>query len=231
MKSRHVLVIAAHPDDELLGVAGTLALHVEKGDSVSVAILGQGVLSRENGAREELAVLQAQSRAAAEIIGIKEVVFEDLPDNAFDTVGMLQVAKMVERLVTRFRPDIIYTHHAQDLNVDHRMTNQAVITACRPCASHVPAEIYTYETLSSTEWQSKLHEPFRPNVYVDIASTLEKKLAALAEYHSEMRPYPHARSLEGIRILAQYRGLESGYTAAEAFHLERRLSGGLAYGG
>lgn len=225
MKPNNVLVIAAHPDDELLGVAGTLARHVAQGDSVSVAILGQGSLARDGGSAGEIERLREQARAAGRIIGVKEIMFDDLPDNAFDTVGVLRVTKAVERLLVWFRPDIIYTHHPHDLNVDHRLTHQAVVTACRPCATHVPSEIYTYETLSSTEWQSKQIEPFRPNVYVDIGATLEKKLAALAEYRSEMRPYPHARSLEGVRILAQYRGLEAGCAFAEAFHLERRIIG------
>ncbi|MBU0546247.1 PIG-L family deacetylase [Patescibacteria group bacterium] len=223
MKNRKVLVVAAHPDDELLGVAGTLSLHIERGDKVEVLILGQGALSRDKAGEAEIELLHEQALAAARIIGIQNVRFEYLPDNAFDTVGILVITKLVERVIAEVRPDILYTHHAHDLNVDHRLTFQAVTTACRPCSRNLPQEVYTFETLSSSEWQSKSEEPFRPNVYIDISSTLEKKVSALNEYKSEMRPYPHSRSLEGVRILAQYRGLEAGIKFAEAFHLERRI--------
>ncbi|MFH2001412.1 MAG: PIG-L deacetylase family protein [Planctomycetota bacterium] len=223
MKKQNILVVAAHPDDELLGVAGTLALHVERGDDVKVLIIGQGALSRDEADAAEVELLRSQAQAAAHIIGIHGIRFDSLPDNEFDTVGVLSITKIVERVIAEVCPDVLYTHNAHDLNVDHRLTFQAVTTACRPCAQNAPSEIYTFETLSSTEWQSKSEEPFRPNVYVDISSTIEKKIAALNEYKSEMRLHPHSRSLEGVRILAQYRGLEAGVRFAEAFHLERRI--------
>ena len=119
--------------------------------------------------------------------------------------------------------DILYTHHEYDLNVDHRRTFEAVLTASRPCNAHAPLEIRTFETLSSTEWQSKDHKQFAPNIYVDIANTIEKKNKALQCYTSEMREYPHSRSFDGVRIQAQHRGLESGLKFVEAFRLIRKF--------
>ncbi|MFA5185765.1 MAG: PIG-L family deacetylase [Patescibacteria group bacterium] len=223
MTQKNILVVAAHPDDELLGAGATLAAHVKNGDRVHVLILGEGILSRENGTSEEIQSLQKQSEEAGRIIGFTTQRFAAFPDNAFDTVSLLSIAKEVEKAIEETRPERIYTHHAFDLNVDHRLTFEAVLTACRPCNPQAPAEILSFETLSSTEWQSKQAEPFRPNVYINVEQTLEQKIEAFKKYQSEIREYPHPRSPEGIRILAQFRGLESGLKAAEAFHLERAI--------
>ena len=222
--SKHVLVIAAHPDDELLGVGGTLRAHVNAGDRVSALILGQGALSRDGARNNEVTALRTAAREAAAVIGFADITFAEFPDNAFDTVALLSLVKTVETHIEKMKPEIIYTHHEYDLNIDHRLTFQATITASRPVSPHAPRFIYTFETLSSTEWQSKNHTVFQPNMYVDIEGVLDKKIAALSRYHSEMRPYPHSRSLEGIRILAQYRGLEAGMKYAEAFHLVRGIN-------
>jgi N-acetylglucosamine malate deacetylase 1 len=221
--SATILIIAAHPDDELLGVAGAARKHVESGDRVHALILGQGALSRDGGSDTEVESLKSQARRAGEIIGFADVAFDDLPDNAFDTVSLLSIAKKAEAALARVRPDIVFTHHEHDLNVDHRLTFQAVLTACRPCNDLAPKALYTFETLSSTEWQSKDAKSFRPTLYVDIEGQVDRKIEALRCYVSEIRPYPHARSLEGVRILAQFRGLESGLRFAEAFQLIRHV--------
>lgn len=223
MPQKRVLVIAAHPDDELLGAGATLAAHAKRGDVVEALILGEGILSRDQGKSEELQELQKQSEEAGRVIGFARVSFGSFPDNAFDTVALLQIAKAVEQKIAEFKPDTIYTHHAKDLNIDHRRTFEAVMTACRPCNENAPSEIFTFETVSSTEWQSKQEEPFRPNVYVNVEATIEQKVEAFKKYTSEIREYPHSRSAEGLRILAQYRGMEAGLKFAEAFHLERSI--------
>jgi LmbE family N-acetylglucosaminyl deacetylase len=225
-KQKTVLVVAAHPDDELLGPGGTLIKHVAAGDAVHCLILGEGMMAREHVTITERDALHEHARRAGEMIGFHSMEFGQFPDNAFDTVGLLSIAKTVEERFSTVRPDVVYTHHEYDLNVDHRLAFQAVLTASRPCNADRPRELYAFETLSSTEWQSKDCKQFRPNCYVDIAATLEKKLQALSVYASEMRPYPHARSAEGVRILAQYRGLESHLPAAEAFMLIRKYDGG-----
>lgn len=219
-----ILIVAAHPDDELLGVGGTAARHIKQGDAVHTLILGQGLMSRDGTREDDLARLKEAARKAADMIGVKKIYFQNFPDNAFDTVRVLDIVKAVERHVAQVKPDVIYTHHAYDLNVDHQLTYQAVLTACRPCNPDCPSVIYTFETLSSTEWNSRDHQKqFQPNAYCDISETLETKINALKQYESEMRLFPHSRSFDGVRILAQYRGLESGLSAAEAFHLVRRI--------
>lgn len=220
---KNILVVAAHPDDELLGAGATLCRHVENNDQVFVLILGQGALSRDPKAQDEVKSLQEQTRRASKIIGFKEIFFANLPDNTFDTVSLLSIAKEIEKVLAKIKPTIVYTHHEYDLNIDHQLAFQAVLTACRPCNPCAPSTIYSFETLSSTEWQIKDQKQFAPNVYVDIGHQLEKKIQALKCYTSEMREYPHSRSEQGVRILAQYRGLESGLRAAEAFRLIRKI--------
>lgn len=219
---KNVLVVAAHPDDEVLGVGGAILKHVVEGDNVSILILGDGETSRG----EEVADVDkraTEAEKAAELFGAK-LYRENLPDNAFDTVALLEIAKKVENVVREVQPELIYTHHQYDLNVDHRLTCQAVLTACRPQPGHPTKKILTFETLSSSEWQIKdLHNNFCPTVYVDIEKYLGKKMEVLKIYDDEMREYPHPRSYEGVELLAKFRGMEVGLKSAEAFQLIRNI--------
>lgn len=219
--SKTILVVAAHPDDELLGAGGTLIKHRLAGDAVYALILGTGVMARSTGTPEYRSRLLAEAAAAHEVVGFTKVAYADFPDNEYDTVSLLKITQRVETELAKIKPDIIYTHHEFDLNIDHRLTFQAVLTASRPCNPDAPQALYTFETLSSTEWQSKSTRQFAPNKYVDISTVLLEKQKALACYTSEMRSYPHSRSLEGVKILAAWRGLEAGMAAAEAFCLIR----------
>lgn len=219
-----ILVVAAHPDDEILGAGGTLIKHVARGDDVYCLILGEGMMARQGKTKNDVSGLQKASLKAGRIIGFKKTHFSNFPDNSFDSVSLLKIAQEVEKHIEKIRPSLIYTHHQNDLNVDHRLSFQAVLTACRPCGENTPKEILTFETLSSTEWQTKNNKMFMPNLYENISGTISKKIKALKEYKTEMRRYPHSRSVEGIRILAQYRGLESGLKFAEAFCLIRKIS-------
>jgi N-acetylglucosamine malate deacetylase 1 len=223
MKNK-VLVVAAHPDDELLGAGGTIIKHVAGGDEVYCLILGEGIMARSTGTNNDLERLHHDSRKAGTVLGFREMFFSSFPDNSFDSVSLLSITKEVEKYIEKIHPNIVYTHHEHDLNIDHQLTFQATLTACRPCNDNCPREIYTFETLSSTEWQSKQGKQFSPAVYVNIADTIERKILAMREYQSEIRDYPHPRSAEGIKILAQYRGLESGLKFAEAFCLVRKIN-------
>lgn len=222
---KRILVIAAHPDDELLGTGATIRKHAEAGNEVHCVILGEGILSRTKSERSEVDVLKKAGEKANRIIGAQSVRFFSFPDNAFDTVSLLEIAKTVEQAVDNVRPDIVYTHFGNDLNIDHRRTFEAVMTACRPCNPHAPKTIFSFEILSSTEWQSKRESQFAPDTYEDISKTLEKKIEALECYASELRPFPHSRSLEGVRLLAGFRGIEAGLPSAEAFMTIRRVIG------
>ena len=218
----NVSIVTAHPDDEVLGCGGVAARHADDGDQVNILILAEGATSRRSSLHkntiEQVYDLQTSAKSAADIIGCNPPEFGGLPDNRMDSLDLLDIVRSVEDFVHRNQPEVIYTHHAWDINVDHRITHQAVVTACRPLPASCVRAIYTFETLSSTEWGHSLQGvKFQPLLYIDIAKQLQRKLNALAEYASEMRPFPHARSLKAIEALATLRGSEAGFEAAEAF--------------
>ena len=223
-----VLVVAAHPDDEILGCGGTMARLTREGHEVRIAILAEGMSSRyahrEDADPRQLQHLHARAQQAADKVGAKEVVLCKLPDNRLDTVPLLEVVKQVEELVARFRPEVIYTHHPGDLNVDHGVVHRAVLTATRPVPGQCVKEIYAFEIPSSTEWAFQRLEPlFRPSVFVDITETLETKIEALACYDTETRKFPHPRSAEALRAIAKRWGSVVGLPAVEAFELIRSV--------
>jgi LmbE family N-acetylglucosaminyl deacetylase len=225
MKS--ALVIAAHPDDEVLGCGGTIARLASEGWAVHVLIVAEGATSRDDsrnrGARAgELSELAQAAQAANAILGAASVVLGDLPDNRMDSVDLLDIVKTVEQAVARHRPSRVFTHHAGDLNIDHRLLHDAVLTACRPLPGSVVEELLFFEVASSTEWTPAASGPsFAPTVFYDISGHLDRKLAALEAYASEMRPFPHARSVTALAALARWRGASCGFEAAEAFALGR----------
>lgn len=222
------LVVAAHPDDEILGCGGTITRLAREGHEVRIAILAEGMSSRyphrEDADQQQLGHLHGRAQQAADKVGAKELVLCKLPDNRLDTVPLLDVVKLVEELITRFRPAVIYTHHPGDLNVDHGVVHRAVLTATRPVLGQCVREIYAFEVPSSTEWAFQRLEPvFRPNIFVDITETLETKIEALACYDTETRKFPHPRSAEALRAIATRWGSVAGLPAAEAFELIRSV--------
>ena len=207
-----------------------MARHAAAGDIVTAVILGEGITSRSRqrsrsrASRAALESLQADVRKAAKILGVKDVLTYALPDNRFDSVALLEIVKLIEREKARARPTIVYTHHPNDLNVDHRRVADAVQTAFRPQPGDLLPIILAFEVPSSTEYQSSLSaDAFRPNVYVDIAETVDVKCRAMAAYRSEARPYPHPRSPRAIAVIAERNGLEVGLQAAERFALVRAV--------
>jgi len=229
MMNKKVLVIAAHPDDEVLGCGGTIIKHVEDNDEVHSMILAEGITSRDVDRNlllrgTELKTLHENSNLVAKIMGVKDLEMHDFPDNRMDSVPLLDIVKKIETKIEIFQPNIVYTHHSGDVNIDHTITHNAVVTACRSLPGQCVKRILFFETLSSTEWQMQTGSKiFKPNWYVEIAKTFEKKMKALKCYSSEMRKYPHPRSYEGVKILAQYRALTIGGEYAEAFSLGRNI--------
>ena len=220
-------MVAAHPDDEVLGCGGTIARHVRQGDRVSIVILAEGVTSRAVGvspsqdASKLKALAEATHRSCA-ILGVTDVTLNNFPDNRMDSLPLLDVVKVVEQHISRSKPAVVYTHHGGDVNIDHVITYKAVLAACRPQPDHPVKTLLSFETPSSTEWQPPLvMSPFAPNWFVDIGATLSIKQKALHEYNSEMRPWPHPRSHEAIEHLARWRGSMVGVIASEAFALAR----------
>lgn len=230
--SNRVLVVAAHPDDEVLGCGGAMARHTRAGDQVTVAILAEGVTSRDSHRdrelrSDELSQLGEAARRANSVLGVTNVELFDFPDNRMDTIARLDIVKVIETLIDRTRPSILYTHHNGDVNIDHRCIHEAVVTACRPIPGNHQVDVLLYfEVASSTEWQTPgSAPPFAPNWFLDISETVELKMQALQAYESEMRPWPHARSIEAVTHLVRWRGAHIGVEAAEAFVLGRKLIG------
>lgn len=217
------LVVMAHPDDEILGAGGTIARLTAQGERVAWLLLGDGVSSRPAPGPVTGQRRREHCLAAAAVVGVDDVEFHDLPDNRMDGVDLLDVVALVEAAVARVGPETVITHHGDDLNVDHRVTHQAVLTATRPVPGSTVRTVLGAEVPSSTEWAFGGARAFRPSVFVDVSDTLEAKLAALACYEDEARPAPHPRSAEAVRALASLRGATTGVTAAEAFELLRAL--------
>jgi len=220
-----VLVIAAHPDDEILGCGATLNKLKKEKRKIYALMLGEGMTSRGGEYKSKIKELRDSANRSSKIIGIDEIFFEELPDNKFDTIPLLDIIKTVEKYIYKIKPDIIFTHHRGDLNIDHRLTFQAVLTACRPRTDFKHPTIYSFEIPSSTECNETTYENiFRPNYFVIFSKTeMEKKKQALSEYKSEMLMYPNSRSIEGIEIMAKDWGRKIGAEYTEAFELVRQI--------
>ncbi len=223
-----ILVIAAHPDDEILGCGGTISKHIKKKGIVHTLILGEGISSRKNKRNlkkttNRIKQLRNQAIRANNIIGIKKLIHLNLPDNRFDSLDLLDLIKLVEDVIFKFKPDIIYTHSSSDLNIDHQMTNRAVVTACRPQTNFKVKKLFFFEIPSSTEWQNPENSIFKPNFHVNISSHINKKIKALKIYKNEMKKWPHPRSIEGVKLLSKLRGGQIGCNYAESFFLARAI--------
>lgn len=206
-----VLLIAAHPDDEILGVGGTVRRHVLTGDIVHALVICEGTSMRH---QDQEIPQEEQGRKAATILGVSSFEILNFPDQHLDTLSLVDIVTPIEEGVRRLQPQIVYTHSPSDLNRDHRLVFEAMMVACRPVESYIEA-IRSFETSSATEWSLPLS--FSPNYFVDISTTLEDKLRAFACYESEVRAYPHPRSLESLRHRAHYWGNLVNMEAAEAF--------------
>lgn len=224
-RSHRIAVVAAHPDDEVLLAGGTLARHTAAGGEAAILILATGGTGRRN-RKSYVAKLRESARRAAKILGAERIEFAAFPDNAMDTVPLLSVVQRIEAFVNDWQPRVIYTHHARDLNIDHCIVHQAVLTACRPLPGAIVAEILAGEVNSSTEWAGTSELSFVPSDFVDIGGALAKKIEALACYADELRDWPHPRSRRGVETLACWRGTQAGFEAAEAFMIVRRLRSG-----
>lgn len=219
-----ILVIAAHPDDEVLGCGGTIARLASEGHEVSIAILGEGATSRmdkpELSDPAVLSDLHRASQMAANHLGAKHLRMFHLPDNRFDSIPLLDVIKPIEKLILEVKPEIVYTQHGGDLNIDHEITYRAVLTATRPMV-HCPVRaLYSYEVNSSSEWSFQKFSPvFRGQIFCDKSGFLEKKIEAMMLYDSESQQFPYPRSDKALRAQAQRWGSVCGMQAAEAFEL------------
>jgi N-acetylglucosamine malate deacetylase 1 len=223
------LIIAAHPDDEVLGCGGSMAKWAKEGHEIHVLIMAEGATSRDKERdkkkrKKELSHLAKSAKKSSEILSLRSIKLIDYPDNRMDSISLLDVVKSIEEHIEKIKPEIVVTHHFSDLNIDHQITHKAVITACRPKPKSRVKRILSFEVPSATEWQSpSINSSFIPNWFEDISMTLELKIIALEAYKTEMREWPHARSIEALEHLAKWRGSTIGLEAAEAFMLLREV--------
>ena len=223
---KKILVVASHPDDEILGCGGTIAKLSKSGNIVKTIILTKGISSRFDSNKNEIIKLQDKlnksSKAANKVIGVKNLKFFDLPDNQFDNNSLLSLTKVIEKEIKNFKPNIIFTHFINDLNIDHQYTSRAVLTAARPQTKNSVEEILFFEINSSTDYQINSNGlQFMPNYFVDISKTVKLKKKALEIYKSEMKKYPHSRSVKAILNKNISIGNSIGLGSCEAFQIAR----------
>jgi LmbE family N-acetylglucosaminyl deacetylase len=226
MDIHKALVIAAHPDDDILGCGATLHKLVAEGHDVRVVFLGEGSTCRfapdELDARAEaIAQRQTFAKAALAVLGVTDYAFNDLPCGRFDTVPIVEIAALVEREVATYAPDTVFTHFAHDVNNDHQLTFQAVLQSTRPGSPSAVRHVLSFEVLSTSEW--RFIESFQPQLFVNAEAHLAAKVAALACYETEVRDFPFPRSAEGVEAQAKTRGMQAGLAAAEAFMVVRSI--------
>jgi len=230
-KNKRIMLVVAHPDDELLGLGASMHKLIKQGGcKVKVVILGEGITSRSDARdvkkwKKELATHKQNIKNAAKAIGYHEVKTYDFPDNRFDSVALLDLVKVIEKENNDFKPEIIFTHHGGDTNVDHRQTFDAVITATRPMSHEVVKTIIAFETPSSTEWQAFNHPNyFKPNLFLEVSKKdVDAKIKGMESYEFEKRKYPHPRSPKALEIQCQRNGVIVGKEYAEAFMLIRSI--------
>ena len=219
-----ILVVAAHPDDETIGCGGAIARHVSEGDEVGIITLTNGVSARVGANKKDELNRRDAAEKAMNLLGAKWIGQGDFSDNGMDKNPLLEIIKYIEDSKETFYPDIIYTHTPHDLNIDHRVTTSAVLTAFRPQPEESYQEIRLFEEPSSSDFTTEsLHGSFAPNLFIDITNFITFKMEALKFYDTEMREYPHSRSYMNVETVAKYRGASVGIPLAEAFQIVRSI--------
>jgi len=219
---RKVMAILAHPDDEVLGCGGTLAKMADHGDQVLLLICGEGLTARTNIKVDELRALDDDLQNAAKILGATDVFHLDWPDNSFDSRELLTLIRAIEEIALPFAPEVVFTHHGGDLNIDHRYVHQAVMSCFRPLPARPRPLLLAVEVASSTGWAAPTPDRvFQPNFFSEVTETLERKIQAMTAYRTEAQVWPHPRSPEAIRAWAQRWGSLVGVAAAEPFMVLR----------
>lgn len=232
LENKRILIVVAHPDDEIIGLGSTIHKLVNNYNCfVKCLILGEGITSRDKTRdvekrKKDLKIHRSNIISSKKIIGYQELAIYDFPDNRFDSVDLLDIVKVIEKEKKKFLPDVIFTHHYGDLNIDHQLTYKSVITATRPLEDETATSIITFETFSGTEWQPSIDPRiYRPNFFIEITKKeLEIKKRAMNCYHFEKRDYPHPRSVKALEIFAKRNGILAGCNLAESFCLIRYIS-------
>jgi len=216
-----ILIIASHPDDEILGCGGTMSKFSNEGHEVNVIFVADGETSRplkKNIKKKKIQKRYLNAKIANKIVGTNKLFFFSFPDNQLDTVSRLKITKRIEEVVVKMRPSIVFTHSNSDVNIDHRIVHECVLAACRPKPNFSVNKLFFFEVPSSTEWNTcNSFSTFTPNYFFDISKTIKNKLKALEAYDDEMMDFPHPRSLKAVKSLSEWRGASAGLNSAEAF--------------
>ncbi|MDC0186979.1 PIG-L family deacetylase [Candidatus Nitrosopelagicus sp.] len=232
------LVIVAHPDDEVLGMGGTIKKLTKNKNQVKIVIMATGIAARrstnfKNSSKydvtkddqkiidKQISTIKSHAKKAAKILGVTDIEFLNFPDNEMDTVSNLEITKSVEKIIQKFKPEVVYTHTPFDVNIDHVCCYNAVLTATRPKKNIIVKKVISFEVPSSTEWN--FTSVFKPNIFVDISNEITNKIKALECYKTEIEKYPHPRSPKALQSIGNRWGTVSGYSVAEAFSLIRSL--------
>ena len=235
----NILVLAAHPDDEVLGMGGTIKKFTKKGFNVKIVIFATGISARRSSnykntenydvddntilkMNKQIEKLKIDARSASKVLGVSDIEFLDFPDNEMDLVSNLEITKSIEKIIKKFKPDQVFTHSGFDVNVDHRMLYHATLAATRPKSKSKIKRVYSFEVPSSTEWY--FPSQFSPNFFVNIDNEIKSKINALKKYKTELNKFPHPRSIMALDAIAKKWGSVSGYNNAEAFTLIRELT-------
>ena len=224
MKSKNILIVVAHSDDETIGCGGTICKHVEDGHKVFAMSFTDGVSSRPVKSKNIKKDRHLSAKKASNFLGFKWIKNLNLPDNQLDRVPLLKIIKEIEKIKNKIKPSIVYTHNFSDLNIDHKIIAEATLTAFRPTPDSKLLELRTFEVPSATDYsQLKNRKNFIPNLFVDVSKFWKKKMNALKIYKSEIKKKPHSRSYDGITNLAKIRGNQSGLKFAEGFEIIRKI--------
>jgi len=222
--NKKILVISAHPDDETLGMGGTIAKNTSNGDSVHVLIITDGSSSQYVKYKDMIKKKKAEAEKSMKILGVEKIEFNTLPDMKLDTIAHIDINTIIEKKIEDYKPSIVYTHHWGDINKDHRLVFQSTMVAVRTTPNQPVKEIYTYEIPSSTEWGTpEINNIFKPNVFIDITDFIEMKIKAVKCYKTELRSYLHPRSPDAVRAYNKRNGIEIGKKFAERFFLVRDI--------
>ena len=232
-----ILILAAHPDDEVLGMGGTIKKLSKGGNDIKIIFMSTGILSRRKieskvskqvftkdwmkKNENKIKSLRGDAKKAGKILGVNEIEFMDFPDNEMDIVSTLMVTKSIENSIKDFNPNVVYTTPKNDPNVDHQKVFASTLVATRPYKNSILQEVISYEIPSSTEWF--FPSQFSPNIFVDISKEFTSKIKAIKAYKTEIREFPHPRSIEALEVITKRWGSVSGFNYAEAFRLVRTL--------
>jgi LmbE family N-acetylglucosaminyl deacetylase len=220
--NKNILILAPHPDDEVLGCGATIKKLSDEGNQVFVLVASRG--SKRLYDQTKVEAVRKEALEAHALLGVTTTFFLDFPAPELDTVPLADISREISKVISELKINVLYLPHRGDIHNDHRVIFNAGLVAARPVGNCTVTEIYAYETLSETEWAAPFgDDAFIPTCFVNVESTLEAKMEAMQCFKSQLKAFPNPRSLETIQALAKFRGATVGFKAAEAFMIIRQI--------